>query len=247
MQVERLEELFSKSVELRAEIVRSLSERSTREAGRILVQIAQSFDYAIDVRADAVAGLARHRPAIDSVLQKIATCEVPVLVDEARRSLARRQRSPSADKLDLKNLQSGDAAAGRRVFYRAVGGRCSTCHVYAGRGSEVGPDLSLIRHRGDARWLLETILDPNRDVAPKYANVTIETIDGRTITGLPLVGPGGDGLEVLVQAGGSRVTVPLAQIDRRHSSTGSMMPSGLAQLLSDEELADLIAFLMSPR
>ncbi len=86
---------------------------------------------------------------------------------------------------------------------------------------------------------------PNRDVAPKYTSVAIETRDGRSFSGLPLAGPGDDGQERLTQPDGTNIAIPLDAIERRSALATSIMPADLAELLSVEELHDLIAYLLS--
>jgi putative heme-binding domain-containing protein len=139
----------------------------------------------------------------------------------------------------------GDPQAGRRVFFRAAGGRCSVCHVYDGRGGNVGPELTTIRRRADRRWLLETILDPNRDVAPRFAAMTVVTADGRTFTGQAMPGPGDDAMETLMQTDGTPITFPIGDIVERHYSNRTIMPEGLGEVLGADELRDLIAFLLA--
>jgi putative heme-binding domain-containing protein len=107
----------------------------------------------------------------------------------------------------------------------------------------VGPELTTIRKRGNRQWLIETILDPNRDVAPRFAAVTVFTTDGRSFTGQAMPGPGDDAAETFMQADGQAVTIPLAEIESRHYQNRSIMPEGLGQVLAPDELRDLVAFL----
>ena len=243
MQLETLKRVFDAHPVLRKEITQVLYDHPSPDAVELLIEIAESNQFTPSTRADAIAGLAQHLPASRDTLELLSKHKEPMIAIEAQRCLT--TPGPSDRQPDIPYIlaRQGNIAAGERTFYRAHAGRCATCHQYHDRGGEIGPDLTLIHLRGDKRWLLETILDPNRDVAPKYANVIIETRDGRTITGLPLAGPGNDGFETLVQSDGTPITLPLTEIDRRHPTTQSVMPTGLGTLLSDDELADLLAFL----
>lgn len=117
--------------------------------------------------------------------------------------------------------------------------KCATCHKYQGLGKEVGPNLATLTNRAPTT-LLETILDPSRAVESKYLNYVAVTRDGRTITG------------ILATETASSIT--LLEADKRHvilrtdlvalqSSGKSLMPDGLEQDLSQQDMADLISFI----
>src|SRR5207253_6487174 len=87
----------------------------------------------------------------------------------------------------LKLLEGkADPEAGRRVFESPKLAGCYKCHRVEGRGADIGPDLSLIG-RTERKWIVESILQPSAVVAPHYQAWVVETLDGKTRTGL-LVG-----------------------------------------------------------
>jgi len=132
----------------------------------------------------------------------------------------------------------GDAARGTEVFTRA----CSACHTHQGKGGKVGPDLTGVRNQ-PADALLLHILVPNYEVVPAYQTVTIATDDGRNLSGW-LAGETDNSL-TLRTAFGTEETVLRKNIATLTSSSLSLMPDGLEQAMTQEELADLIAFLKS--
>jgi len=132
-----------------------------------------------------------------------------------------------------------EPARGRYLFDR----HCLTCHARGGRGAQVGPELLSVAGRPPAD-LLVAILDPNREVAPDGIAVVVATTQGRTLTGL-LVEETPAALH-LRRAEGLDDVIPRAEIEAVHSTGRSLMPDGLEQLLSVQDLADLIAFLKSP-
>jgi putative membrane-bound dehydrogenase-like protein len=248
--VDELQTLLTADAELRPDIIAILADKHEPAAADLLRQIAQSQDNPSTVRADASAALAAYLPDHAGTLEGLLRDEDPEVRREAERGL-RRGAAPSAEASSpleelLADAQTGDPDAGRRVFFRGTGGRCSLCHAHDGRGGDVGPELTTIHRRADRRWLLETILDPNRDVAPRFGTTTLELADGRTLSGQILPGPGDDDAETIVQVDGTRTVVPLDQIEVRHYHTRSLMPEGLGQVLTADELRDLIAFLLSP-
>ncbi len=157
-------------------------------------------------------------------------------------------RSPQANEtsLWLRRLEAipgtADPSVGRRLFHGSIG-RCSQCHRHAGRGNVVGPELTYISRQGDRENLLRSILEPNRDVAPQYFSTALQLADGNIFTGILLRS---SSTEVFRDdKGKERVFQKKEIVDRKELKT-SMMPSGLIEQMTDEEIRDLLAFLMSP-
>lgn len=131
---------------------------------------------------------------------------------------------------------TGDMAKGREIFTNL----CSTCHQYGSLGENVGPVLTEIQ-RKSREALLHDILDPNAAVDTRYLNHRVSTTDGKVITGI--VDQETD-LEVsLRQMGGQQVTISKKDISDFTSLGISLMPEGLENGLSTQDLADLLAFL----
>jgi putative heme-binding domain-containing protein len=102
--------------------------------------------------------------------------------------------------------------------------------------------LTTVAHRFTRKELLEAILHPSQVISSQYASQTILTTDGRQLTGL--VVPGAEGQTVVILPSAERVSLPSAQIEAIRPSKVSAMPEGLLDPLSQEEIADLIAYLM---
>lgn len=131
---------------------------------------------------------------------------------------------------------TGDVRRGREVFQRA----CAACHTHQGTGGNVGPDLTGIRNQ-PADAILLHILVPNYEVAPAYQTLTVATRDGRTLTGW-LAGETETSV-TLRTAFATEETVLRSSIGALTASGLSLMPDGLEQAMSKEELGALIAFL----
>ncbi len=140
-----------------------------------------------------------------------------------------------------------DIEIGRRVFYSNHIGGCITCHRHAGRGGAVGPDLSGIAHQGDRIHILQSILEPSRDVAPQYHPRMLVTADGQIFTGLLLRKGGRSGKEFYRDSNGKEQSFLKSNIAERHELTTSMMPDGLVDRMIDREIRDVIAFLETIR
>jgi putative heme-binding domain-containing protein len=137
----------------------------------------------------------------------------------------------------------GDAARGKDVFFKTTGLQCATCHKAGGQGGQVGPDLSDVGKRLSARQILESILDPSKDIDPKFAAYIVEVDDGRQLSGL-IVAKDDQSLTVR-DAQGKDVKVPLAKVVSQIPSKKSLMPDQLLRDLTAEQAADLLAFLES--
>jgi putative membrane-bound dehydrogenase-like protein len=133
---------------------------------------------------------------------------------------------------------AGKTERGADVFAR----NCSVCHQLNGVGSSVGPDLVALRSKDPEYWL-KNILDPNAVIEPRFINYSVELKDDRTLSGV-IRGETANSL-TLVAGGGKAETIARSEIADIRASTLSLMPEGLEQGISLEEMADLIAYLRS--
>lgn len=140
--------------------------------------------------------------------------------------------------LTAKRLAEADLVAGRRLYAKS----CGQCHMLFGEGGRLGPDLTGA-DRGNVRYWLENILDPNAVVGKDYQTVTALTDDGRVITGLLRQETD---VAIVLEDAEKRVTLPRSEIESLRYTGLSLMPEGLLQGLSEPEIADLIAYLQSP-
>jgi putative heme-binding domain-containing protein len=132
-------------------------------------------------------------------------------------------------------IQRADASAGRALFNKI----CSNCHKLFGEGGSIGPDITgSQRHNLD--YLLENIIDASATVARDYQMQVIETTKGRTIAGLVV---SENETAVTLQTINEKVTVPKDEIEDRATSPVSIMPDGMLQNLSFQEVCNLTAYL----
>jgi putative membrane-bound dehydrogenase-like protein len=131
----------------------------------------------------------------------------------------------------------GDAGRGRAVFVKAS---CATCHS---GGQALGPDLHGVAGRFSRADLFTAIVQPSRDVSPRYRATLIETTEGKVYQGLVIY----EAIDGVILQTGAATTVRIAgeQIAARRVTPISLMPAGLLDGLPDEEIADLYAYLRS--
>ncbi len=140
-------------------------------------------------------------------------------------------------------IGEGDAAAGERVFFHLRVGSCFRCHEYEGRGYTVGPDLSTIAKSMSRERFIQSLVQPSREMAPQFTPWVILTNDGEAITGL-YVGEEVDGTLKLADQNGRVHRIHPRDIERKKPSEQSIMPAGLVDNLTPQELKDLAAFLL---
>lgn len=202
--------------------------------------------------AEALLNAIERKKLSKEVLSASQVRDVVALGDE---SLTRRieavwgrVRETSAERLDeihrLKDylkpavIAAADPAAGRVLYDRA----CASCHQLFGSGEKVGPDLTGAQ-RSSLDYVLHNLIDPDAVVGADYRAKKILTVDGRLLVGLVTQRT----RRTLTLASATRIqTIPLDEIENEFDTEQSPMPSGLLTPMSDEQIANLIAYLMSP-
>lgn len=130
----------------------------------------------------------------------------------------------------------GTAAKGATHFDRL----CASCHALRGHGHAVGPDLAPFRVKPLADFLT-AIFDPNAAIEPRYVAWNAELKGGRSVMGV--VRDESSAAVTIAQPGGLVESVPRAEIVGWHPLAVSLMPEGLEQGLTPQDLADLIAWI----
>jgi putative membrane-bound dehydrogenase-like protein len=134
---------------------------------------------------------------------------------------------------------AGDVRRGAGLFAE----HCLVCHAIQARGGAVGPDLSGVGSRR-SDLLLVDILDPSRTVSADFVNYVVTTEQGQTLTGL--IAAETAGAITLLTPTGQRETIERMAIDDLRSTGKSIMPDGIEEKLSAQQLADVLEFLRRP-
>ncbi len=130
----------------------------------------------------------------------------------------------------------GDPYAGEATFLE----RCAGCHKLFFKGGSVGPDLTPYQ-RDNLATLLPSIVDPDAEIREGFQCYTVETRDGRTLSGFFV--DRDNQVTVLRGLDGENVTLRAADIAEMRPLGRSLMPSGLLDGLADQQLRDLFAYL----
>jgi quinoprotein glucose dehydrogenase len=189
-------------------------------------------------------------------LDKLAAGQVPVEMQlDLLEAAARRSNPAIKEKLAhyeaararagllarfRESLAGGDAEAGRKIFLHKEEVSCPRCHKVNGVGGEVGPDLTGIGSRQKRDYLLESLLDPNKEIAKGFDTVVLALANGQVYSGI--IKSEDDKHVRLITAEGRYLDIPKDQIEERQRGK-SAMPEDIAKHLSRMELRDLIEFL----
>ncbi|MDA7916054.1 HEAT repeat domain-containing protein [Verrucomicrobia bacterium] len=177
-------------------------------------------------------------------IQRMLTRYPSVVLAKAKPLLRRllAERDQQAERLEAleASLELGDPKRGEVIFHSQKT-LCAVCHRIGGKGGLVGPDLSRIGRIRTTRDLLESILYPSSSISRDFESYSIDTSDGETYSGVILR----ETDEEVQMATVSGLPVKLARnsIETIRPSSLSLMPQGLDQTMSKQELSDLVAYL----
>ena len=143
--------------------------------------------------------------------------------------------NPSGTTLRFK----GDPENGKALFTQT----CATCHKLFQQGNTIGPELTGA-DRKNSEWLLTQIVDPSAFIRPEYVNHNVEMKDGRTLTGL--IVEQSDAALTLLDAQNQRTVLARADIKDINASNISLMPEGLLEALTPQQVRDLFSYLQAP-
>jgi quinoprotein glucose dehydrogenase len=156
----------------------------------------------------------------------------------ARWEAARRPNDPLAGYREA--LLGGDASTGRGIFLNKTEVACLRCHKVQGQGGEVGPDLTGIGAKQTREYLLESIVDPSRQIAKGFETVVLGLRNGTFVSGV-LKAETADEIR-LVTPEAQILVISKKEVEDR-TTAKSAMPEDLIKHLTKSELRDLVEFL----
>jgi putative heme-binding domain-containing protein len=186
-----------------------------QDAAKIAVRAIDSSGRKLDALKSAISAAG----AITSGAKKLSAEEMAAFVADVR--------------------INGDRTRGEAV-YRRASLSCMKCHAIGGAGGKVGPDMGSIGGSAQIDYLVQSLLDPNAKVKEGYHTVIVVTDDGKTFSGIKVRQT--DSQLILRNAEGVETAVALNTIDEQVNGT-SLMPAGLSDKLTHQELVDVVRFL----
>jgi putative heme-binding domain-containing protein len=210
------------------------------EAGRGYAPGASFANFMKNIFREAVANMSdAERTALAAEINAISTEPVPTYETKPRKFV---------QKWTLDDLEPKVAGIAKgRSFDKGkdafVAGQCVKCHRVGEYGGGVGPDLTALSARFGKTQILESIVEPSKVLSDQYQNVAAITHSGKTIVGR-LVDDTKEAVSIQPDPfNPDRITIPRKDLEAIHASKISPMPANLVDVLTVEEIADLIAYL----
>ena len=204
---------------------------------------ANFADFMKEMRTDALANVSE---ADQKALADVINAPPPAAVTPASatpRPFVKEWKMDEAAGLLASGLKGRDFDRGRALFSAA---NCYGCHRFGNEGGSVGPDLTGLSGRFSPRDILESVLEPSKVISDQYAAVQVVTTDGKVVVGR-IVNLSGDTYHINTNMldPNAMEDINRANIEEMGPAKSSMMPNGLLNTLKDDELLDLMAFLLS--
>ena len=131
---------------------------------------------------------------------------------------------------------AGNPYTGKRLYRQT----CGKCHTLFTEGGKIGPNLTGFK-RDDIRGILMNVINPSAEIRKGFENYTVLTESGRIVTGF--IADQDNQVVVLRGVDGQNVVVPRDDIDEMLANPKSVMPDGLLDKFSDDQIKHLFAFL----
>ena len=203
--------------------------------------------YTGNMRKDALAHVPEsERQALEEMVAKMKG-KVEAYSGPPRKFVKLWQMSDFKDteKINKALSKPRDLKNGKQLYAATM---CISCHRFDNRGGMYGPDLTSVSGKFSAHDLLQQIIEPSMEISDQYGSIIFEKNDGSSITGK------------IINLGGSTITVStnianpneLTVLDRRFvksmkENPVSMMPPGLLATLTEEDIYDLLAYLLKKK
>lgn len=226
------------SIEQRREYFTFINEASDRMGGMSYTGFLE------DLRDGALANATDEEREAVADLTGVSLAQEPDFDITPPEGPARNWETDEAMEALSGHLDSGSGRnfeQGRNAFFAIS---CAACHRFDGYGGDIGPDLNTVNRRFSTRGLIEKIIDPNILISDQYSSSRVTLQDGTTITGM--VVNKGENLEIYTRDPNQPPTVvSRSDVATREQVDVSQMPPGLINMLNEDELRDLVAYINS--
>ena len=242
--------------------IQALGNSSENGAADLLRSVASDAEQDLELRRVATRSMAKIRKGAMRLIRQAESGQLDDRLKEAAAAELTRSRwgdlrtkalelfplppSKGAEKLPpIQELakMSGDVAKGQLVYQKT--GTCAKCHVVGDEGKEVGPNLSEIGSKLSREAMFESILFPSAGISHNYESYTLITEDGNVVNGLVTSQTAGQ--VVIKSDDGIARTYQRDDIHELRKQPISLMPADMQGLMTQQELVDLVEYLMTLR
>jgi putative heme-binding domain-containing protein len=195
------------------------------------------------IREQAVQGLDTQQQAALSAVLSLDLAPQELSLESTDRPLVREYQAQDIIHLMDHSQENRSFQHGRELFGTAL---CFRCHRIGGDGGSTGPDLTHLGQRFNKRDLAEAIVEPSKVVSDQYRSTMFQMESGKTVVGR-IANMGGDSIQVVTNmlTPGDMTKLRRKEIVSMESVNTSNMPTGLLNSFTEEEITDLLAYLLS--
>jgi len=253
----------SKDATMRIETLRALSSIDHRPARKIAESLLADDD--VQVQREAIVLLGQSVEGARIVGARFAANKLPrALLPEVSESLRRYASNEhpdvtellsrvvkggllvSLEPAELKRVsemvqKQGDALRGRKLYLNNKAVACISCHRLEGAGGSVGPDLTRVWDTLSLEKVMESMLDPSKEIKEGYQTYVAVTKSGLTVSGLRITQDANE--VVLRDVTGKDIRIATADLEELAATKKSLMPDDVVRHLRFSEFIDLVAFL----
>lgn len=199
--------------------------------------------FLLNIRNEAIDGLSNEEKTALAELLEAPPMPLPAEAATPPRDIVKKWTSDELFKLVENGVHGRDFERGRRLFAEAT---CFKCHRFDGQGGIIGPDLTGVGKRFDYRYLIESIVEPDKVISDQYQATVFVLATGNTVIG-KVANLNNDVISVITNMlePGNMTGVKRGDIEEQFPSPVSMMPAGLLDTFTDDEILDLLAYLRS--
>ena len=200
-------------------------------------EMPKVFEPPISLGPEEVSSVILYLQSLGGAPDPSAIVLPPEIREAARRGSAEAPWEPYLD---------GDSIRGQEIFFDTSGpAACTKCHMVQDQGGDVGPELTSVAGTRMAQFIVESILQPSNEIASGYESILVQMNDGRILDGV-LRRETTDSLW-LGTSQGDVVALALSNVARRREQEVSLMPANFAEILTVDQLHDLLAYLRTLR
>ncbi len=197
-----------------------------------------------NMKKDALANLSKNEAvALKNIIDAKADSKTPQFTFEPRGFVKAWKVADFDDVINV-GLEGGRNFNNGRQMFGA--GTCFACHRFKQEGGSIGPDLTSAGGKFSPRDLLESIIEPDKEISDQYGATIFTKTDGSTVVGR-IMNLNGDKIQVNVNMFNPNDTVSIDRnaLKGQNASPTSMMPPGLVYTLTKDDVLDLLAYLLS--
>ena len=190
------------------------------------------------------------RPQLAAALQRHTAADATGRTEDLLKRLYKDGLAISLDPTEVRRVKTliettGNSERGREVFLRPEKSQCIKCHRIEGVGGTIGPDLNKIAQTHTIEKIIESIVDPSREIKEGFETWTVVTTYGKVYGGLRI--SEGPPQFIVRSATGRDHRIDMNQIEETFPSKRSLMPDETTSQLTLTEFVDLVAFLKDER